>query len=942
MIRSLFLVFFVGTTCLFGQNLDWTSFTDSIPTLSSPRPVDLNNDGVMDLVYGGGTDGYPSSHGVMAFDGATGSLLWVVPARNEVFGSAVFFDITNDGVKDIFINGREAQLMAIDGSSGVVIWEFFPYGTNPADSGYYNFYNPFVLEDISGDGFPDLLVANGGDHSAPDWETNRPPGHLMVINSSDGSVLAKAVVPDSAETYCSPVVAELQGDGVKWVLFGTGGENLGGSFWACPLNNLLSNSLDSSLAIESSSDKGYIAPASVYKRPDGYFDFYIQAYDGKLSKINGQNLSEQWAFTMPNTESSAAPVIGNFYGGDFVPDVYLSLFKGVSPSYSDFYQVMLDGVDGSLVFMDSIGVFGYASGAAVDYNNDGRDEVVISITDQIAGYYQTQVKLIDFQNNIIQNITNLSAGVNLGSTPLIYDANQDSILEIAFTIKKDSLNPVGWNGVYLNNLTLGINLPYSGIAWGGYMGVEFNGYYNYSPLNCGTGSILLGADYSDPSCNHFEDGYIDPILDTNFNYTYLWSTSSVDSSIQNLGEGVYWLHITNNQGCYEEGSVSLSDPYVVTFGGIVSPTCVGDSNGVAVLSSTGCPCQFSTCTFLWDNGITTKPNNSLTSGWHYATINYPDGCITYDSVLIPSPLPVIFNSSVVNPTCSGYSDGALMVEGSAAFAPHSYLWNTGDTVSNRDSITAGFYTCLVSDARGCIDSIELMVVDPEEIGFMSSTENTTCPYSNDGSIIISNISGGNGLYNFYLNDSLAANPATMLSEGLYVLQITDSSGCFSSSDSLFILSPDNVNFSFNTTPSSGTGLSDGSIVLGVTGGTPPYEIQWNDSSSQTGNVANDLGSGFYTALVVDSNNCVYQDSVFLGLASVQEGNDDLFVFPNPSKGLFKITQHVDSVVVTNTTGQLLSLIKNTDSFNLEGFEDGFYYARLFLNSRYYLFILIKD
>lgn len=85
------------------QLTSWQSFTDSIPTLSSPRACDLNNDGVKDIIIGGGTDGVASNNGIMAFNGNDGSLLWKRSSRNEVFGSPIFQDITNDGIKDVFI-----------------------------------------------------------------------------------------------------------------------------------------------------------------------------------------------------------------------------------------------------------------------------------------------------------------------------------------------------------------------------------------------------------------------------------------------------------------------------------------------------------------------------------------------------------------------------------------------------------------------------------------------------------------------------------------------------------------------------------------------------------------------------------------------------------------------------------------------------------------------
>ena len=49
---------------------------DSVSVLSSPRSVDLNNDGIKDVVIGSGTDSTYSNHGVVAINGANGQVLW--------------------------------------------------------------------------------------------------------------------------------------------------------------------------------------------------------------------------------------------------------------------------------------------------------------------------------------------------------------------------------------------------------------------------------------------------------------------------------------------------------------------------------------------------------------------------------------------------------------------------------------------------------------------------------------------------------------------------------------------------------------------------------------------------------------------------------------------------------------------------------------------------
>ena len=87
----------------------------------------------------------------------------------------------------------------------------------------------------------------------------------MIISSLTGDLIVKAVVPDSSEIYCSPIVADIQNDGNQWVLYGTGGENLGGSFYAVHLSDLLLGDISSSIVLDTDPNKGYIAPASIYQ-----------------------------------------------------------------------------------------------------------------------------------------------------------------------------------------------------------------------------------------------------------------------------------------------------------------------------------------------------------------------------------------------------------------------------------------------------------------------------------------------------------------------------------------------------------------------------------------------------------------------------------------------------------------------------------------------------
>ena len=921
------IVFLLSTHYISCQDLTWETFVDSIPTLSSPRPSDLNNDGVLDIVIGGGTEGEISNAGVMAFDGMNGSLLWKAPSRSELYGSPIFYDANGDGTEDVFITGREAQFLAFDGVSGSLLWDFFPYGTNPADSGWYNFYNPHFINDVNADSFQDLIVTNGGDYSAPEWETDRPPGHVLVLSSTDGEILAQAIVPDSAETYCSPIVCDLQNNGSQWVLFGTGGENLGGHFYACPLTSILDNNMNGSVILAADSLKGYIAPPSlVLNEATNTYDIYVLSYGGKLQKFSGSDFSEQWSFQHPDTESSAAPVIGNFTS-DHTPDVFLTLFKGIAPSFSDFYQIMLDGSNGDLKFIDSLGQLNYASGNAIDLNNDGRDEAVTSLTYVTNGYFEHRLEKIDFTTNTASDLTPLGGGVNLGSTPLFTDLDQNGNVDLIYASRSDSLNPVAWNGIVVSRIDLGNPIPNSGIAWGSYLGSNYSGLYSNTAQFCGDNAVVASANIINPSCNGSSDGSVTVnVTGAVSPYVYHWTNGIYDASISGLDAGSYGVRVTDASGCYEDLIYNLIDPYEITYGAISSPTCIGESDGSATMSSSGCPCMFSTCTFLWENGITTKPNDSLVSGWNSVVITHPDGCIVEDSVLISEPNAVIDSLLIQNVTCFQEDNGKVTLLMDSMHAPYNFLWFNGDTLNFVDALSAGTYNVWVQDARGCMDTLDIEINEPDLLVIESEFSEFLCAESLDGMISFSAF-GGTLPYSYQVNlTSVDDTLLTNLSAGSYTIDAVDANSC-QAGVTLEIIELYPLSASFETVPASGLETMDGIATVSPSGGLPPYTYSW--SSLHVDPSAVYLNSAWYSVLITDSIGCTFEDSVFVGLAGLEGLNHLPFeAYPNPTTGAIYLSHSCEKIEVYSQEGKLIMIQQESDFIDLSSLVNGLYYLSL--------------
>tara|TARA_B100001287_G_scaffold31604_1_gene22601 strand:- start:13919 stop:16768 length:2850 start_codon:yes stop_codon:yes gene_type:complete len=889
------LVLFFSFNKKIKSQLAWTNFIDSVSTLSSPRSADLNNDGVKDIVVGAGTDSTFSNYGVVAFSGSDGSLLWSLPTNDEVFTSAVFNDINNDQIPDVFIGGRNAQLFAIDGSNGNIIWEYFPQisDLNPADSGLYNFYSSQLLDDQNGDDVLDILVTNGGDHSAGPFDA-RPPGNLMLISGLDGAKISMAESPDGAEIYCSPIIIDHGNNSSPYIVFGTGGEQNSGNMFVTTLGDLLNNDISDAIVLDSHHSKGFIAPASSADlNNDSFLDIIIQSFDGVLKAFDGLTYELIWANSFEGCESSSAPTIGNFTGGDLIPDVFNVVYKGTTPTYFDYYQVMIDGASGEIVFFDSIASMQFPSSTAFDANGDGRDEVLISVNN-ISSYFTNQLKLIDFQNDTVININDSQSGVNLACTPLIDDLDQDGKIEFIYTSKRDSLNPSAWKGFNIYRHNTSYDVPLRGIAWGAYMGTYFSGHYTNFLSFCPNNTIIESWIVSQPSCNQFIDGSISP---NQFNInpnSFLWSNGYITDTISDLAAGSYKVYVTDSNNCLEIHNFQVNDPYNISFGNVVHNNCIGDSTGRATVSSSGCICQFSTCSYNWSNGSLIKHATDLAAGYHIVELTHSDGCVVTDSIFINDGIPVIDSFLIDNISCYNINDGAINLFPSDTILT-TYYWSNGSTTAINDLLSPGTYDVITSNTY-CTDSTTFIISSVDPVSFNVNSKNLDCYQDSSGYIeIISN--ENNYPYFYYLNDSLSQDSIfDNLSAGNYQLFIKDASNCFSDTIEISISQPEQLSLNFEVSSVSQPGNIDGSINTFVSGGSPPYAYNWAHLPGTNESSLIYLSEGTYNIQVFDDNGCQIIDSAFVGSmsSSIQIISEIINVYPVPSYGKLTVCNNSNS------------------------------------------------
>lgn len=171
---------------------------------------------------------------LFALSGQNGEVVWEKWLPFSPFAINCNHDLNGDTIPDCTISGRNGAFAAITPGQQTILWYVDPSITVPS----YNYYYPLLVRDFDHDGTIDIIITHGGDPVYSDNVRNRSPGYVVVVSGRTGQQLSdRILMPDGHETYNSPIAYNIT-DNTEVVVFGSGGETIGGSLWAITLNSL--------------------------------------------------------------------------------------------------------------------------------------------------------------------------------------------------------------------------------------------------------------------------------------------------------------------------------------------------------------------------------------------------------------------------------------------------------------------------------------------------------------------------------------------------------------------------------------------------------------------------------------------------------------------------------------------------------------------------------
>jgi gliding motility-associated-like protein len=434
-------------------------------------------------------------------------------------------------------------------------------------------------------------------------------------------------------------------------------------------------------------------------------------------------------------------------------------------------------------------------------------------------------------------------------------------------------------------------------------------------------------------------------------YQYKLDAGSFQASgtFNTLTAGSYTVTVQDANLCTFDVPVTIMQPSVPLTGTVTAQTdvlCFGDNSGsVTVEGADGIlPFEYSL-----DGGAYQALGtfNNLTAGPHTVTIR--DALLTTFDVPVTILQPaaaLVVTTTQVDVFCGGGNTGSSTATASGGTAPYAYSWSTTpvQTTATATGLSAGPYTVTVTDANGCTANTNVTILEPPPVTVSTTQVNVMCNDGSDGSATAV-AAGGTAPYTYSWNTTPVQTTANAsgLAAGSYIVTATDANGCAGTA-SVSITEPAALALDPTTTEAKCPDTNDGSITLGISGGTTPYIVIWSDGIT-TQNRSN-VAAGIYSVVVTDANGCAASTDVTVS----NTGSYDCLeipdiITPDPADGFNDtwIIKNIDlypnaEVKIYTRWGKLIFHTKNLSANPW----DGRYKGKLMPTDSYHYILYLND
>ncbi len=377
---------------------------------------------------------------------------------------------------------------------------------------------------------------------------------------------------------------------------------------------------------------------------------------------------------------------------------------------------------------------------------------------------------------------------------------------------------------------------------------NYNGY-NVSCFNDSNANVSIQISGGLSPYQHYFNGVLDTSL-----------------YIDNLSSGNYIDSIVDANGCIFTDSVVINEPNEVTINLSKNDiSCYSRCDGLINSSIVGGVPPYN---YMWNNDSTLTNNSisNLCEGNYNLTVSDNNECQIFKSTNIAEPDSIIFSiDSVFNVSTYAGNDGFIISSVTGGYGSYIFSWQGPNgyfsNSSSPSNLYSGTYRATIIDSAGCIVRDSVFIDQPTSLtSNLDTIMNTLCYSSCDGSISIKP-DGGDSIYFYFWtgpNGFISfSEDIDSLCAGLYTLFLSDNSDTLSFTYEVNNPSPLEITINADTITCYGDSAMISAYPLG---GTNPYYILWQDSSTTTSTI---VQAGEYNVKVTDNNGCTKIDSILI-------------------------------------------------------------------------------
>jgi len=218
-------------------------------------------------------------------------------------------------------------------------------------------------------------------------------------------------------------------------------------------------------------------------------------------------------------------------------------------------------------------------------------------------------------------------------------------------------------------------------------------------------------------CNNFSNGSIDQTISGGASpYVYIWSNGASTEDISGLSNGSYSVTVADQNGCIATFNYTVTETSPIVSGlAANSVSCYNQMNGsISGSVSGGTPAY----TYSWTTGSTQPTLSNIGAGTYIVTVTDANNCVLMDTLVVSQPDSL--NASITSPVLDNGSnvsgpdatDGTIISAVTGGTPLYIYNWSNGATTANLTSVPAGSYTLIVTDANGCVDTVTILLTEP--------------------------------------------------------------------------------------------------------------------------------------------------------------------------------------------------------------------------------------